>query len=56
MNSLIDFIKNRTRDLPDRSAVAQPSTPPRTQEMSVAQDEHGRENTSTSFNNTKKAG
>ena len=31
IKKLIDFIRNRTRDLPDRSAVAPPSTPPRTQ-------------------------
>jgi hypothetical protein len=56
MKNLIDLIRNRTRDLPDRSAVAQPSTSPRTAEMSEVQDEHGRENTSTSFNTAEKGG
>ena len=56
MKNLIDFIRNRPRDLSDRSAVAQPSTPPRTPEMSEVQDERGRENTSTFFNNTEKGG
>lgn len=56
MKNLIDLIRNRTRDLPDRNAVAQPSTPTLTPEMSEVQDEHGRENTSTSFNNTEKGG
>jgi hypothetical protein len=55
MKNLIDFIRNRTRDMPDRSAVAQQSTLPRTTEMSEVQDEHGREDTGTSFNNRKKA-